>query len=356
MGSDIFMGTTITKQSFCSAVSNFCDIGCVTDVSETEQGVNTSAIIQTETGEKYFVKCNTFAPSYDVFYSQPFTLSFLSEENFSFPTPNIVGYDYSHNPIQSEWFMTEYISGETADISTGDITTTQAEMVGEILGEINSVSVQGCGVPQTFTGDAERFENASEYPYESCSVPSTISFSEESWSTHIKSQMYEFIRTSDSRFTDLKKDIHDFIETTDVREVSPHLTHFDFWWENIIWDSFDTKPYIIDWERTVGGDPVANMRISEHFMFDTVAIESTQSLDVPFEEQRSTLREAFRDGYKSSYTGSECLSLDSETNSLYKMFVYARELRGFPYWWRNKSLEWKQSREVALRSGINKLL
>lgn len=340
-----FSKTSLSKSSIQSELSNCFGIGPVSTVTEIDSGINTAAIIQTEFDNKYFVKFNTFRPSSDLFHAQPFVLSYLSEGDYTFQTPTPIGYDYTNESIQYDWYMTEFVNGDIFDSESNKIPEQKARIVGSILGEINSISVNGVG-----------YVNAQSTTDKSGSIPSKISFSQGSWQSHLKEEMRHLVSTADYRFDDLRESLDEFIDDFSVRTISPQLTHFDYWWENIMWVAGVTEPYVIDWERAVGGDPLANRVLSEHYMFDTVAIESECFTAQEYQSDRTKLRDFFRNAYESSYSGKQSLKTDSETELVYKLLLYVRELRGFPYWWRDKSNDWKQNREKALRTEIEKLL
>lgn len=339
-----FQNAGLSSDEIQTALTGKCDIGNVTSVLEIEDGVNASAVLTTENSEKYFIKFNTFTPSSRLFYAQPFILSYFNNGHSGVSTPQIIGYDYTRTKLPYGWYLTEYISGDAFDTEKNKISVEKAQTVGRILGQINSISVDGYGYPNQ------------EHNGASCSVSPSLPFTqdEESWEDHLKSEMRQFINTADSRFSSLREPLHSFIESQSIREITPHLTHFDYWWENILWA--DKQPYVIDWERAVGGDPIANRILSEHYLFDRVAIESQVFSEGEYPSDRRTMMKAFRTAYESSYTGSQALQIDSDTEQMYHLLLYVRELRGFPYWWRNKSDEWTEKRADALREGITSIL
>lgn len=338
-----FSHAGLNTDDVLTALSNQCEIGDVTHVEEIGDGVNASAILHTNTG-KYFVKFNTFSPSSNLFYAQPFILSHFNANVQSVTTPTIVGYDYTRDDIRYEWYLTEFVDGSVFDTEDNQITAEKAEIVGRVLGQINSIEVDGVGYPEQETRTGK-----------SCSVSPSLPFSEGSWEEHLKDEMYQFVNTADSRFADLQEPLHDFIKDASVREVAPQLTHFDYWWENILWEDGET-PCVIDWERAVGGDPVANRMLSEHYLFDTIALDSEWFSADEYSSDRQEMMEAFRDAYSASYSGRESLQIDADTRTMYELLVYVREMRGFPYWWRNKSTEWTDKREAAIREGVTQII
>lgn len=328
-----FQNANLTKTEIRESLSGRCDIGDVETVTEIGDGVNAAAFLQTDTGDDYFIKFNTFSPTLNLFHAQPFILSYLDSTDNRFNVPSPVGYDFTRNDIRHEWYLTEVVNGETFDNEKEDTPIEKIIKVGEVLGNINSISVNGVGYSTPKKRDGT-----------SCSVEPELSFEKGSWEEYLKEEMHKLVNTSDNRFGSLRKPIHDFIENNPIREVNPHLTHFDYWWENILWK--DETPYIIDWERSVGGDPVANRFIAEHYFFDIVSLKSDVFSDKAYNNEKEL--EKFRDAYTSAYTGSQNLDINTKTHRMYTLLIYVREMRGFPYWWRNKSAEWTQKRKEAL--------
>lgn len=338
-----FSSAGLDAETIESSLSHQCDIGAVKTVVEIDDGVNASAILHTTTG-KYFVKFNTFSPSSNLFYAQPFILAHFNSNQPSVLTPTIIGYDYTRDDIAYPWYLTEFVDGTVFDTEDQPITVEKSRTVGRVLGQINSIEVDGVGYPEQETRTGK-----------SCSVAPALPFLNESWEQHLKDEMYQFVNTADSRFYELQEPIHQFIESQSVREITPQLTHFDYWWENILWTPDDT-PCVIDWERAVGGDPIANRILSEHYLFDTIALESEQFSEAEYASDRAEMKEAFRDAYESSYSGRESLQIDAETRTMYELLVYVREMRGFPYWWRNKPTDWTDKREAAIRDGVTQII
>lgn len=335
----------LDAETIAESLSHTCNIGEVTEVTEITDGVNTTAILHTTTGD-YFVKMQSFnRDEVDVFSSQPFLLEYFQENNVPFNTATPVGYDYTRDTLQDRWYMTEAIEGEPFDTDTNEITEEKARTVGRILGEINSIETPGYGTPTAPTTDTH-----------SCSIETTLPFDDsDDWHTAFKDSVMELVSTMDSQFYDLYDDIEAYVEAVDLRKPSPQLLHFDYWWENILWTE-DNTPYVIDWERALSGDPLSNLLLSEHYLFDTVVIESELYSNEFYSEDRVHLQEVFREAYTDAYTGETPLSADEETTEMYELLPYLRELRGFPYWWRNETEEFKEKRAKALRSQVNEYL
>lgn len=330
-----FQRSGLSKEDVQSRLSDKCAIGNIKRVTEIENGVNASAVLQTENAEKYFVKFNTFNPTINFFYVQPFVLSYLNSNERGVNVPSPVGYDYTRDEFNYDWYMTEFVDGEELETEEKPLTVENSRLVGKTLGRINSISVNGVGYPNPKTETGK-----------SCSIEPYLSFDNDSWEEYMKRELYKLVNTSDTRFASLRNDIREFIENCAIREVNPQLIHFDYWSENIIWEN--NTPYVIDWERSVGGDPMANRIQSEHYLFDKIAPYSDEFSDDEYIQNRDKMIDEFRNAYTSAYTGEQSLELDKETRKIYELFVYLREMRGFPYWWRDKPAEWTQKRKEAL--------
>lgn len=328
-----------------SVFSNTCEIGEVNSVTEIADGVNTTALLHTSTGD-YFVKLQSFnRDEVDVFSSQPFLLQYLQENDVPFKTATPVAYDYTQDDVRFRWYMNKAIEGEPFDTGANPITEEKARTVGRILGQINSIETPGYGTPSAPTTNTA-----------SCDVDAVLPFDESTnWEDAFKDSVMELVGTMDSQFYDLYDDIESYVENVDLRKPTPQLLHFDYWWENILWTD-DDEPYVIDWERALSGDPLSNRTLSEHYLFDTVVIESDLYDDNFYPEDRVALQEAFREAYDAAYTGTTPLTADAETTEMYELLPYLRELRGFPYWWRNETDAFKEKRAEALRSQVTDFL
>lgn len=342
-----FADSRITPTEVQSAFTDLLDTQIV-QVEEISDGVNTSCFLHTET-EQYFVKFSTFHNPEHQFKGQPFILQYLTE-NTTVRVPDPIAYDYTKSTIPYSWYVTK---AEDATVKYTDksdrISINDAETVGQILGNINSVQTPTVGVsslsdstPQSSTKN----DISPQLPFDTTA----------SWSEVLKTYTLDHINTMDSRFTPLREDLLSVVESYDVRSITPHLLHCDFWWENLLWESSE-QPIVIDWEKAMGGDPVLNQLLSEHYLFDRVAMHSDVEFDNFIDSDYACdLCAAFRDAYQDAYTGTQSLAVSTETRAAYELFTYIRELRGFPYWWRNRSTAWREKRAEALRGCIEKYL
>lgn len=340
-----FEYTGLSSNTLKESVSHTCGIGEIKRITEIPDGVNLTAILHSTSGD-YFIKMQSFnRDEVNAFCSQPFILKYLQESNVSFNTPKPIGYDYTKDSLSYRWYMTEKIDGNPIDTENTTITESKARSVGRILGKINSISTSEYGNP-----------TAPETNTKSCSIEGKLPFnSPQNWHDAFENSVINMVNRIDPRFHDFHRDIKEYVKSATIRKPSPQLLHFDYWWENILWTEDDT-PYIIDWERALSGDALSNRYLSEHYLFDTVMIKSDIYGDDYYAENREELQNIFREEYNNAYTGETPLHADDETVEMYKLLPYIRELRGFPYWWRNKSEEFKQKREKALRSQVESFL
>lgn len=311
-------------------------------VEEIKDGVNTSCFLRTDSTD-YFVKFSTFHNPEKQFKGQPFILQYLTQ-NTDIRVPVPVAYDYTEEPLPYCWYATRAEHGESHYTNDEVIPRDAARTVGRLLGRINSIQTPRAGF--TSMPDSE--------PPRGQTINACLPFQrDDQWSTAFKQYMKEHITTMAPRFYDLRDELLAAVDEYTLREVTPQLLHCDYWWENLLWDSHD-DPIVIDWEQAVGGDPLFNQLLSEHYLFDRVAVE-TQAEPSSMNTNQSIehLSTEFRDAYNESYTGSTSLTAPSETRALYELFTYVRELRGFPYWFRHRSEDWKDDREAMLRTCIN---
>ena len=318
-----------------------CGIDTINSVTEIQDGVNASALLHTDT-QDYFLKLQTFnRENTNTFSAQPFILQYFQDNSTPFSTPTPVAYDYTQGKLPERWLVTEAINGDTLSLDANNITPEVAGTVGRILGQVNSVQAAGYGPPTAPTTDDA-----------ATSITGTLPFnSNNSWGKAFKQFINHLLNTMAPRFYDLREPLESYVETVSVRSITPSLLHFDYWWENILWDEHNT-PHVIDWERAFGGDPLANLYLSKHYLFDTLTIDSNQYSSSFYNEDRRTLQQEFSEAYKRTYTGDAPLAVDDHVDALYRVFPYIRELRGFPYWWRNETDEFKNKRAEALRATL----
>lgn len=335
-----FEDAGITKSQLKEHISGFCSVGTIQEVTEIEDGVNVAAILHTEQNE-FFLKMHSFRTTTDQFKSQPLVLEYLNSGiNTAFNTPIPIGYDYTCSDFQYKFYITTAIDGDTFDTSTNPITVEKARAAGRVLGQINSIQAPGIGytvAPENMSGPT-------------CEIEPKLPFEECDWEEEYKQSVRELTATADPRFDDLQPAIQEYITEVSIRNPDPHLLHFDYWWENILWDDTD-EPYVIDWERSIGGDPLANEILAEHLLFDSLTIDY-EGLEDSYASNRYRMRDEFRSAYWDAYSGSQELNADKETIEMYELLPYLKELRGFPYWWRHKDEDWKKDREEALRNHI----
>lgn len=335
----------ITKDDVKTVASNFCSISSVETVTEIVDGVNASAKLVDDKNNEYFIKFSTFHREDNVFQTQPLVLSQLqSEQRTYFDTPTPIGYDYTRNNSRYHFYVTEWIpDGKKVDIQTiedetTDVTASIAETVGSILGEVNSIEVDSYGEPETLVHNEQ-----------SCHITNTPQFQDDSWSEFYLHYLTQVLYSVAPRFYDLAETIQHTIDKRSVRDATPSLLHLDYWWENLVWT--DDHPYLIDWERAVGGDPLLNKYLSQHYLFDTVEMP-----EKPYMERKDEYITLFNNAYETAYNGTQSLSADTETELLYRLLPLTRELRAFPYWWRHKSDDWQDYRATQVEQTITDIL
>lgn len=320
----------ITETKIKSAVKS-SPLPEIKHIEGIDSGVNVSAKVTLTTGDEVFVKVGTFSSGEEGFKIEPFVLNYLFK-NTTVPVPEPLYYDYTANVLKYPWHISQFVPGETK--RPGKRKTSKIKTIGHILGQINSVSPPVAGSPVFPRNKKTKgpFKNDSNLEV----------FSGDGWKKAFMGYTNYTINTIEKRFRDLKPTLRDFFKEHEEyipTNTPPSLLHLDYWWENFLWETNETV--VVDWQQSYSGDPYANLAVAEYLLVD--------SPDWGTKSQR-----VLRDSYLTSLSNTRNIS--KTTWRLYELHSLLRELRGFPYWWRNESPSIKKEREEQLRKNLKQIL
>lgn len=321
-----------SKEDISELIDN-TTFGPTEEVVEIPDGVNVSAKVTTghPKYQEAFIKIGTYN-SNKLFTPEPFVLRHIHEySDINVPLP--LYYDYTKNEIQYPWHVSTYVK-TVKDTGPSDFSEHEVRSIAHSLAKINSTPVPETGkaiVPE------EKTPKKGTHPID---MDIEI-FSGTPWPICFRNSLNQILTRISPKFTHLREPSKSFIEENynHIQNIdNPRLLHFDFWWENII--ESQNGPVVIDWQRSYGGRPAANLAIAEYLMFET--------------SHNTQMRDIFRQSYFQHLDGD--LSCNETEWVLYKLYGYLAETRGFPYWWRNASRNKRQEREKELKTDINKIL
>lgn len=327
----------VTEEDIQELLLSVNSVDTVTRVEEIEDGINVTALADVESSvlpSTIFIKLGSFNRN-STFTAEPFVMQLVQDKS-RVATPSPLYYDYSKELQNCPWYITTALDGVSNFPVDADEARLFASKLGHMLGEINSIPTQDTGKASV---EIESVPVASE----TVTVDSPP-FTGVSWQETLREDYHSILQTMGPRFSDLRSEIEDFIEefASEVSEpVTPRLVHFDYWWENVLWE--DSRPYAIDWQRGYGGKAIANLPLARYLLFHK------------YDWGTQDVVNSFEDAYLSAVGDS--LEEVTETEwRVYELYPRLREMRGFPYWWNGLSDEERDEREEIVRREVEVLL